>query len=147
MTKTLTEQWRAGNLKKSFYYLKFPDTETAEIYNLYDMEKFRYVQASEKIEVLDEVPSYDEYRLLKKEIDSLKEQIHSMLFTDDVVQERYDKAEMKIYILEMQLEIATKALKGYENKQNWDKNGISFMKYNKGFTLAKKALKETEDVK
>ena len=111
MTKTLTEQWRSGNLKKSFYYLKFPDTETSEIYNLYDMEKFRYVQDSEKIEVLDEVPSYEEYQLLKKEIDSLKEQIHSMLFTDDVVQERYDKAEMKIHILEHHLEIATKALR------------------------------------
>ena len=73
MTKTLTEQWRAGNLKKSFYYLKFPDTETTEIYNLYDMEKFRYVQDSEKIEVLDEVPSYEEYQLLKEEIKALKE--------------------------------------------------------------------------
>ena len=73
MTKKLTEQWRAGNLKKSFYYLKFPDTETTEIYNLYDMEKFRYVQDSEKIEVLDEVPSYEEYQLLKEEIKALKE--------------------------------------------------------------------------
>ena len=73
MTKKLTEQWRAGNLKKSFYYLKFPDTETAEIYNLYDMEKLRYVQDSEKIEVLDEVPSYEEYQLLKEEIKALKE--------------------------------------------------------------------------
>ena len=73
MTKTLTDKWCAGNLKKSFYYLKFPDTETAEIYNLYDMEKFRYVQDSEKIEVLDEVPSYEEYQLLKEEIKALKE--------------------------------------------------------------------------
>lgn len=69
MTKTLTDKWRAGNLKKSFYYLKFPDTETAEIYNLYDMEKFRYVQDSEKIDVLDEVPSYYEYQKLQKRLE------------------------------------------------------------------------------
>ena len=73
MTKTLTDKWCAGNLKKSFYYLKFPDTETAEIYNLYDIEKFRYVQDSEKIECLDEVPSYEQYQLLKEEIKALKE--------------------------------------------------------------------------
>ena len=72
MTKTLTEQWRAGNLKKSFYYLKFPNTETTEISNLYDMEKFRYVQDSEKIEVLDEVPSYEEYNELATKCNQLQ---------------------------------------------------------------------------
>jgi hypothetical protein len=122
MTKTLTDKWRAGNLKKSFYYLKFPDTETAEIYNLYDMEKFRYVQDSEKIDVLDEVPSYDEYQSLKKETESLKEQIHSMLFTDDVVQERYDKSVQKMHILEQQLQEANEVIKVFR-KENWRYGG------------------------
>lgn len=121
MSKTLTEQWREGKLKKSFYYLKFPDTETAEIYNLYDMEKFRYVQDSEKIDVLDEVPSYDEYQSLKKETESLKEQIHSMLFTDDVVQERYDKSVQKMHILEQQLQEANKLIK-WVVKTSWTGN-------------------------
>lgn len=44
MTKTLTEQWCSGNLKNSFYYLKFPDTETAEIYNLYDNERLKEME-------------------------------------------------------------------------------------------------------
>jgi hypothetical protein len=96
MTKTLTEQWRAGNLKKSFYYLKFPDTETAEIYNLYDMEKFRYVQDSEKIDVIDEVPSYDEYKQLVSKTEQLQKNL-----------EVSEKAHYKT--LE-QLRIATKAL-------------------------------------
>lgn len=49
--------------------------------------------------------------------------------------------------LEKRLEIATKALKEYDNKLNWDIRGVSFMKYNKGFTIARKALKEMEGVK
>lgn len=65
----------------------------------------------------------------------------------DYEQFQLNELENENMKLRRKLEIATKALKGYENKQNWDKNGISFMKYNKGFTLAKKALKEMEDVK
>ena len=49
--------------------------------------------------------------------------------------------------LTKQLAIAKKALKRYEDKQNWDIRGVSFMKYNKGFTIAHKALKEMEGVK
>ena len=49
--------------------------------------------------------------------------------------------------LEKKLEIATKALEEYENKQNWDIMGVSFMKHNKGFAIARKALKEMKGVK
>ena len=49
--------------------------------------------------------------------------------------------------LQKKLDIAKKALKRYEDKQNWDIRGVSFMKYNKGFTIAQKALKEIEEVK
>lgn len=49
--------------------------------------------------------------------------------------------------LQERLEIATKALKRYEDRQNWDIRGVAFMKYNKGFTIARKALKEMEGVK
>jgi peptidoglycan hydrolase CwlO-like protein len=85
------------------------------------MEKFRYVQDSEKIDVIDEVPSYDEYQSLKKEIDSLKEQIHSMLFTDNVVQERYDKSVQKMHILEQQLQEANEVIKHYAEKNGYHK--------------------------
>ena len=117
MTKTLTEQWRAGNLKNSFYYLKFPDTETAEIYNLYDMEKFRYVQDSEKIEVLDEVPSYEEYNELATKCNQLQKR----------------------------LEIATKALEYYTLEDAYVScygNPV-----NPNPMVARKALKEMEGVR
>ena len=68
MSKELTRQWRNGELKKAFYYFKFGDTESIEIYNLYEAEKFRYVNDADKIKVLAPVPTYEEYqRLLEKE--------------------------------------------------------------------------------
>lgn len=74
--------------------------------------------------------------------------------TIDVCQTGYDYEQYQLNELENdnmklreKLDIATKALKEYENKQNWDIRGVSFMKYNKGFTIAKKALKEMEGVK
>lgn len=59
----------------------------------------------------------------------------------------YNKLLKKTDKLEKRLEIATKALKEYDNKQNWDIRGVAFMKYNKGFTIARKTLKEMEGVK
>lgn len=104
MSKELTEQWRSGNLKNSFYYLKFPDTETAEIHNLYDMERFRYVQDSEKIEVLDEVPSYDEYNELATKCNQLQKR----------------------------LAIATKALEKYESVAGWGREAFLALKEMEG---------------
>lgn len=97
MTKTLTDKWRAGNLKKSFYYLKFPDTETAEIYNLYDMEKFRYVQDSEKIDVLDEVPSYEEYNDLIQQNVNQESAIETYIERIKELEEIFDSAVDALY--------------------------------------------------
>jgi len=46
---------------------------------------------------------------------------------------------------EKKLDIAVKALEEYDNKLNWDIRGVSFMKYNKGFTKAHKALKQIKE--
>ena len=73
MSKELTEKWKAGKLKQAFYYLKFPDMDISEIYTLYDMEKFRYVKDSDKIEVLAPVPSYDEYKKLQEQLKDAEE--------------------------------------------------------------------------
>lgn len=54
------------------------------------------------------------------------------------------RLQILLGVSEKKLDIVVKALKEYENKQNWDKKGISFMKYNKGYILAKKALKEID---
>lgn len=143
MTKTLTDKWREGTLKDDEYYIKHVDGRV--LTDWFNGHEFRGLYKIDIEEVLAPVPSYEEYRLLKKEIDSLKEQMHSMLFTDDVVQERYDKAEMKIHILEHQLEIATKVLEYYTLEDAY----VSCYNnpVNPNPMVARKALKEMEGVK
>lgn len=129
MSKELTEQWRNGTLEQRYYYVKYfgngqkPFVEIELKNFLLDLVK---VKDSDKIEVLAAVPTYDEF----------------------IQQRDFVKDHLKVLIenmnLKRKLEIATKALKMYEDKQSWDKNGVSFMKYNKGYILAKKALKEME---
>ena len=119
MTKTLTEQWRNGTLEESMYYVKLP--EEIIIANIYQLKQLDLVNDADEIEVLAPVPSYDEYKVLVSNSAELVQKMH---------------------ILEKRLEIATKALKRYEDKQNLDIRGVAFMKYNKGFTIARKALKE-----
>lgn len=117
MTKTLTEQWRDGTLETGWYYTKHDD---GKIYIwLCFKDDCSYIENPEVKEVLAPVPSYDHFSQLVKKVERLQKR----------------------------LEIATKALKRYEDKQNWDIRGVSFMKYNKGFTIARKALKEMEGVK
>ena len=128
MTKTLTEQWYNGTLEESMYYVKLPENDV-QIANIYQLKQLALVKDSDKIEVLAAVPTYEQYIGL---IDDSKE---------------LDKAYDKINLLQKRLAIATKALKRYEDKQNWDIRGVAFMKYNKGFTIARKALKEMEGVK
>lgn len=67
-SEQLTEQWKKGELQNAFYYMMFPDTGKAEIYNLYDMQKFIYVRDAERIKVLAEVPSYDELSFKNNEL-------------------------------------------------------------------------------
>lgn len=132
MKKTLTEQWRNGTLEQKYYYVKYfgngqkPFVEIELKNFLLDLVK---VKDSDKIEFLAAVPTYDEF----------------------IQQRDFVKDHLKVLIenmnLKRKLDIATKALKKYENNQNWDIRGVSFMKYNKGFKLAKKALKEMEGVK
>jgi hypothetical protein len=95
----LTEQWKKGELEEGFYYVKCPWSDEIEV---------RYVHnGTDEYEcIVAPVPSYEEFdniikcylcahekaNRFEKENQKLKENIHSMLFTDDVVQDRYDKA-------------------------------------------------------
>lgn len=49
--------------------------------------------------------------------------------------------------LKEQLEIAIKALEVYVERNHWDKKGVSFGKYTKGWVLANKALKQIAKIK
>ena len=122
MTKSLTEQWKDKELDKGDYYVVIERDD--EIQKLcFEGDYFLDVDVpldnGDIKEVLAPVPSYDHFSQLVKKVERLQEQ----------------------------LEIATKALKEYDNRINWDIRGVSFMKYSKGFVLARKALKEMEGVK
>ena len=68
MSKTLTEQWRNGTLHDGYYYVKFPE-EGVEIVNTYMLKQLCLVRDADKSEVLDPVPTYDEYKRLQKRIE------------------------------------------------------------------------------
>lgn len=141
MTKKLTEQWREGTLPEGDYYIKGAFDDDIYISHLdYEIEEDKRLPVEE---VLAPVPSYDEYKELTQRVGRL-ELDNEVL--EDVVQE-CNKRGLENKKLQEQLKIATKALKEYNNRLNWDIRGVSFMKYNKGFTIARKALKEMEVVK
>ncbi len=62
MTKTLTEQWREGELF-GLHYVKIPKEEVS-IHNVSCMD---YLLDEYGVEVLERVPSYDEHNELKQD--------------------------------------------------------------------------------
>lgn len=83
---------------------------------------------------------YKEYQELKEQCDHWHKEAERI--SHEAIGSRLEEITLK-----KKLEIATKALEEYDNRLNWDIRGVSFMKYNKGFTIARKALKEMEGVK
>lgn len=120
MTKTLTEQWREGEIF-GFHYVKVPGEET-EIHNVSCMD---YLLDEYGVEVLGPVPSYDEYIELVSKTEQLEKNL-----------EVSEKAHYKT--LE-QLRIATNALKEYTKVETDD--------WIDSKEVARKALKEMEGVK
>ena len=104
MTKTLTDKWRNGTLEQKYYYVKYfgngqkPFVEIELKNFLLDLVK---VKDSDKIEVLAAVPTYDEF----------------------IQQRDFVKDHLKVLIenmnLKRKLEIATKALKDYADRDNY----------------------------
>lgn len=105
----LTEKWRKGELPSGWYYYGIHN-ET-DVIGCDKLKMYRNRRdIKDDIEVLAEVPDYVEWRnmvncaceehetnhRLLEENAQLKENIHSMLFTDNVIQERYDKAKQDI---------------------------------------------------
>lgn len=60
MTKSLTEQWKDGELHFGFYYVKFPNEEP-QIYSSEYLKSFTVVKDAEKIKVLAPVPTYEDF--------------------------------------------------------------------------------------
>lgn len=118
MAKTLTEQWRDGELF-GFHYVKVPKEETG-IHNVSSMD---YLLDEHGVEVLSAVPRYEQFIGL---MDDSKE---------------LDKAYDKINLLGKRLEIATNALKDIKEHTN----KLSLPSYTG--MVCYKALKEMEGVK
>lgn len=71
MTKSLTEQWREGTLEFGFYYVSFPNEEP-QIYSSEYLKNYVNVKDGDNIEVLAPVPSYDENKKLKEQLEIAK---------------------------------------------------------------------------
>ena len=74
MTKTLTEQWREGELQFGVYYVKFPN-EKPQIYSSEYLKSFTVVKDAGRIDILAPVPSYDKVKEMSQKIDKLKKQL------------------------------------------------------------------------
>ena len=102
MTKSLTEQWKDGELdKNAYYYFKDNDETFVDV---------TWRIPFDDIECLAPVPSYEEY----KEMDNDLKEIAS----------KNDSLAMECGKLEQQLAIATKALNDILNDGDdyWDKD-------------------------
>jgi len=146
MSKELTEQWKKGKLPDGFYYVSIPGSVCGvSILDDYELQVYKSVRDSDKIEVLAPVPSYDEYLYLKTNNDHWnkeairisKQAIGIVLESDELVQ--------KLHILEKKLEIATKALERYSKDDYYSEGGGRSV--NPYPHIARKALKEMEGVK
>ena len=128
MTKTLTEQWKDGELPDGTYYIRCVDVgdnyiscneeeyEKIDTYSGFD-EHFIETNNDEIVEVLAPVPSYDEHKQLVSKTEQL----------------------------EKKLEMATKALKRYSKDDYYSEGGGRSV--NPYPNIARKALKEMEGVK
>lgn len=70
MTKTpeeLTEEWKAGKLDFGFYYVKGAD-DLFGVMSDYALYKVNLSYPNNEIELLSEVPSYNEYRAMQDQI-------------------------------------------------------------------------------
>lgn len=142
MTKTLTEQWKNGELDEGYYYVKtkwktsdnkchYDKKEGMYFYNK-DFNCFDVIDDEQVAEVLAPVPSYEKW----KEISESEDQAHAHLQDE---REKNMCLEESVRVLSKQLAIATKALKDVAYLYIYTDKDLS--------TVANNALKEMEGVK
>ena len=84
---------------------------------------------------------------LEKEIIALKKEYQAECNRADELEDSLQTSWQNESKLKEQLEIAIKALEVYVERNHWDKKGVSFGKYTKGWVLANKALKQIAKIK
>jgi len=149
MTKSLTEQWKDGELPDRCYYVvhrtnKFPGDDEIEIVGTEYLKHLRNFNGTDRAEVLAPVPSYQTWKEFQQHfVDSLELEVKLKKAYEELEKQSIEivglKTEKEQLVrkteqLEKQLAIATKALKKLTRDCNkWE--------------LARKALKEIEEVK
>ena len=79
----LTDKLNKGELPDNHhYYFKLPKSKEYEVGNTFCLETLRWCKDGDKIEVLSEVPSYEEWKAKLEENTKLKELLktHKLLF-------------------------------------------------------------------
>ena len=66
----LTDKWKKGELPEGFYYFKLPNGEI-DTGKDFGLAILLMCEDGDKIEVLSEVPSYDELQNIKKSVNDL----------------------------------------------------------------------------
>ena len=144
MSKELTEKWKNGELDLGWYYIKIywgAGYDTIFDYNTANGEFAEFGKKSVK-EILAPVPTYEEYKELKKSLSKAEE------YCDYSIKNKMDLTRQitahleRIERLQEQLAIAIKALKGVSLWANTGNGGEQAVK-----KVCDKALKEIEGVK
>ena len=141
MTKTLTEQWKDGELEKTQYYVRLENGRICRCLHFGSSKWMRGIDGLDELvqEVLASVPTYAEFMYLMSNLEYI---------------DKYRELVSKTDKLEKKLEIATKALK--ETKDRLLKIELSNLNYEERHKLydimfadgvIDKALLEMEAVK
>ena len=130
MTKSLTEQWHDGKLKRGCYFIKlYGETELVACYNdicdTFHTDIGTYTTSVK--EVLAPVPSYDKVKEMSQKIERLELDNEALEMALNEGKEINAELVSKTEQLEKQLEIATKALK--ETKDSLLKIELSNLNY------------------
>lgn len=146
MSKELTEKWKNKELKDGDYYVINKAGDIVCDYYIEILGHFDSVLTENVKEVLAPVPSYNDYKKLRRlplKCFQLEEDNSAlMVINKDMCKE--------IERLQKKLEITTKALKEYSWGNNWIDAGCRgqvFLPTRRGYSIADKALEEMEGVK
>jgi len=84
MTKTLTKQWKDGELEDDVYYVKFYTTNPPHIMEVGTeyLETLSKFNGTDRAEVLAPVPSYEEWKRLQEQLKEAQHTIYCIANTD-----------------------------------------------------------------
>lgn len=90
----LTEQWKKGELPEGVYYFKLPNGETM-IGTDYCLATYLLTTDSNRCEVLDQVPSYEQWQAKLEENTKLKERLYEFAEANQSLRKQLDEERAK----------------------------------------------------